>query len=236
MPRTSSTRFSPPRRSTPSSPRSTSTASTSRRPTAAPTTRRPAVGRGANPATYFDALVLQLPGSRRLLLVDNTTVFNVVNTQVPAWDLILVIVNSTVYGGAGGAVGMFSLATGANEIGMHELGQPRSGSPTSTSTGRAAAWTRTATTLRRRARRAERHDRPEPATIKWRDLIVAATPLPTTNNADCTVMRPAVEPVPGRDRRCLRGRALLPLRLPTARSSTAGCGRSASPSAPCAVG
>lgn len=37
-------------------------------------------------------------------------------------ERVLVVVNSTVYGGAGGTVGTFSLATGAEKIALHELG------------------------------------------------------------------------------------------------------------------
>src|SRR6516165_2206557 len=36
--------------------------------------------------------------------------------------MIMVIVNSQVYGGSGGGVATFSLAAGANEIALHEMG------------------------------------------------------------------------------------------------------------------
>ena len=35
---------------------------------------------------------------------------------------MLVVVNSTIYGGSGGGVGTYSLANGATEIGIHEMG------------------------------------------------------------------------------------------------------------------
>lgn len=153
-------------------------------------------GSGANPATYFDGSFCN-SGIRRLLLVNNTTVFNVVNAEVPAWDMILVIVNSTVYGGAGGAVGTFSLASGANEIGMHEMGHTAFGLA-----DEYEYWAGCGVDTNR-----NNHPAAEPAepnvtinlnrsTIKWGDLILASTPLPTTNNANCTVCDPQSNPLP----------------------------------------
>src|SRR5215210_8685750 len=78
-------------------------------------------GTGATARTYFDAAFCN-SSIRRLLLVNNTTALNTVAAQVPQWHTVLVVVNSTVYGGAGGAVGTFSLAPGAEEIALHELG------------------------------------------------------------------------------------------------------------------
>jgi hypothetical protein len=153
-------------------------------------------GSGANPATYFDASFCN-SGVRRLLLVNNTTVLNVVNAQVPAWDVILVIVNSTVYGGGGGAVGTMSLAAGANEIGLHEMGHTAFGLA-----DEYEYWAGCGVDTNR-----NNHPAVEPAepnvttninrsTIKWGDLILASTPLPTTNNADCTLCDPQPNPLP----------------------------------------
>jgi hypothetical protein len=36
--------------------------------------------------------------------------------------MIMVMVNTTEYGGSGGDVATFSLAAGAQEIGLHEMG------------------------------------------------------------------------------------------------------------------
>ncbi len=153
-------------------------------------------GSGAAPATYFDASFCN-SGVRRLLLVNNATVFNVVNAQVPAWDMILVIVNSTVYGGAGGAIGTMSLATGANEIGMHEMGHTAFGLA-----DEYEYWAGCGVDTNR-----NNHPAAEPAepnvtinlnrsTIKWGDLILASTPLPTTNNANCAVCDTQGNPFP----------------------------------------
>ena len=153
-------------------------------------------GSGATPATYFDASFCN-SNIRRLLLVNNTTVFTVVNAQVPAWDMILVIVNSTIYGGAGGAIGTMSLAAGANEIGMHEMGHTAFGLA-----DEYEYWAGCGVDTNR-----NNHPAAEPAepnvttninrsTIKWGDLIAATTPLPTTNNANCAVCDPQGNPFP----------------------------------------
>jgi hypothetical protein len=54
--------------------------------------------------------------------VNDATALSVAGAQVPEWSMGMIIVNSAVYGGAGGAVASFSLAPGANEIGLHEMG------------------------------------------------------------------------------------------------------------------
>src|SRR5262245_30302081 len=78
-------------------------------------------GSDATPATFFDASFCNA-GNQRLLVVDDLAVFNTVNAEVPEWHMALVIVNSIVYGGSGGQVAVFSLAAGANEIALHEMG------------------------------------------------------------------------------------------------------------------
>jgi hypothetical protein len=153
-------------------------------------------GSGANPATYFDGSFCN-SGIRRLLLVNNTTVFTVVNAQVPAWDMILVLVNSTVYGGAGGGVGTFSMATGAAEIGMHEMGHTAFGLA-----DEYEYWAGCGVDTNRNNHPAAEPGEPNVtininrSTIKWGDLILASTPLPTTNNADCTQCDTQANPLP----------------------------------------
>ena len=79
-------------------------------------------GPGTTAATYFDATFCSDGLLRRSLVVNNATVLDVVDDQVPEANAILVLVNSTTYGGSGGSVGTMSLAPRANEIGIHELG------------------------------------------------------------------------------------------------------------------
>ncbi len=153
-------------------------------------------GSGAAPATFFDASFCA-NGIQRLLVVDNAAVFNAVNAEVPEWHMVLVIVNSTVYGGSGGPVAVFSLAAGANEIALHEMGH--------TAFGLADEYEFYAGCGVDTDR--DRHPRMEPtqpnvtldanrATIKWRSLIDAATPVPTTSNPNCVQCDPQPSPVP----------------------------------------
>jgi hypothetical protein len=153
-------------------------------------------GTGASPKTYFDASFCN-SGIRRLLEVNNATVISVAGAQVPQWHMAMVIVNSTVYGGSGGAVATFSKAAGANEIALHEMGH--------TAFGFADEYEYYAG-----CGVDVGHDHfpgPEPsqpnvtmksdrATIKWASLILPATPMPTTKNANCANCDPQASPVP----------------------------------------
>ena len=82
-------------------------------------------GTGATARTYFDA---SFGGEniRRLLQCNNTTALQVAAEQLPELlpesTVVLVVVNSTIYGGSGGSVGTYSLAQGATEIAIHEMG------------------------------------------------------------------------------------------------------------------
>jgi hypothetical protein len=153
-------------------------------------------GPGTTVATYFDARFCNF-GIRRLLLVDDLSVLNVVNARVPEWHAVLVVVNSTVYGGAGGAVGVYSLAPDASLIALHELGHTAFGLA-----DEYEYWAGCGIDTDR-----DNHPAVEPtepnvttksdrATIKWRDLIAAATAVPTTTNPDCTMCDPQGSPVP----------------------------------------
>lgn len=153
-------------------------------------------GTGAAPTTYFDARFCN-SGIRRLLVVSNATALTVANAQLPQWHMIMVLVNSAIYGGSGGQVAVFSMAPAAQEIGLHELGHTAFGladeyeyyAGCGVDTGH------------------DDYTGPEPsqpnvttnsslATIKWKDLILATTPMPTTANADCTKCDPQPSPVP----------------------------------------
>ncbi|WP_375767157.1 M64 family metallopeptidase [Archangium gephyra] len=147
-------------------------------------------GSGATPSTFFDATFC-VNGIRRLLVVNNGTAITVANAQVPEWHVLLVVVNSTEYGGSGGQVGVFSLAPGANQIALHELGH--------TAFGLADEYEYYAGCGVDTDR--NQHPALEPSepnvttntnrdTLKWRELIAAATPIPTTRNANCTQCDP----------------------------------------------
>lgn len=153
-------------------------------------------GTGATAATYFDASYCN-GGIRRLLECDDTLVMNTVNGYLPEWHQIVVIVNSTIWGGSGGSVATFSVASGWENGVMHELGHAAfnladeyeywagCGIDTTHDTytgGEPVEPNVTIDTNR--------------ATIKWGDLILPTTPLPTTSNADCSVCDPQPNPYP----------------------------------------
>ena len=153
-------------------------------------------GSGAEVRTYFDASFCNA-GIQRLLLVNAGTVISTANAQVPEWTVLMVVVNSMIYGGAGGQVATFSLASGAEEIALHELGHT------------AFALADEYEFFRGCGLETDRDIHPggEPfeanvttntdrETLKWRHLVAPSTPIPTTRNADCTQCDPQPSPVP----------------------------------------
>ncbi|MHA7287976.1 FG-GAP-like repeat-containing protein [Arthrobacter sp. MDT3-44] len=152
-------------------------------------------GTGAVVRTYFDA-TFGGNNIRRLLLCNTTTALQVAAAQVPEFTVVLVVVNSTIYGGAGGSVGTYSLASGATEIAIHELGHTAFGLADEYDYYAGGAETGH-----------DHHPPVEPsepnvtvdanrATLKWRWAVNAATALPTTANPDCTTVDPQPSPVP----------------------------------------
>jgi len=146
----------------------------------------PCGGSGASADTYFDASFCN-NGIQRLMSVNEATVLSVVNAEVPEWHQILVIVNTPILGGAGGSIAISSNAGDGENVGIHEFGHSGfgladeyeyyvgCGSETDRDTyvgGEPSEPNVTTNTDR--------------ATIKWGDLILATTPLPTTSNPDCT--------------------------------------------------
>ena len=144
-------------------------------------------GTGATARTYFDAS-FGGNGIRRLLLVNSTTALQVGAAQVPEFSLVLVVVNSTIYGGAGGSVGTFSLANGATEIAIHEAGH--------TAFGLADEYQYYAGGNETGH---DHHPAGEPsqpnvtvntnrATLKWGWAVAATTALPTMSNPNCATV------------------------------------------------
>ena len=81
-----------------------------------------ATGTGATARTYFDATFCSGGQTRRLLTVNDATALQVAAAQVPRYRLVVIIVNSPLFGGSGGSVAVYSLAAGAVEIALHEIG------------------------------------------------------------------------------------------------------------------
>lgn len=142
-------------------------------------------GSGATAATYFDASYCN-GGIRRLLVVNSANVISTVEATVPQWHQIIVLVNSTVWGGSGGSIAVMCVAPGWETGALHELGHAAFGladeyeywAGCAVDTGNAqytgpepSAANVTANTDR--------------ATIKWGDLVLATTPLPTLENPNC---------------------------------------------------
>ncbi len=152
-------------------------------------------GTGATARTYFDSS-FGGNGIRRLLVCNNTTVLVDGRAQVPEFSVAIVVVNSTIYGGSGGSVGTYSLAGGATEIAIHEIGHTAYGLADEypyyaggTETGH------------------DHHPATEPtepnvtintdrATLKWGWAVAAATALPTMSNPDCSTVDSRPSPVP----------------------------------------
>jgi hypothetical protein len=152
-------------------------------------------GTGATVRTYFDA-TFGGNGIRRLLLCNQTTALQVAAAQVPEFTAVLVVVNSTIYGGAGGAVGTYSLAGGATEIAIHEMGHSAFG--LADEYAYYAGGNETGH---------DHHPAGEPTepnvstntdrnTLKWRWAVAAATAVPTMSNPDCTQVDNRASPVP----------------------------------------
>lgn len=152
-------------------------------------------GTGATARTYFDAK-FGVNRIRRLLVCNASTALQVAAVQVPEFTIVLVIVNSPVYGGSGGSVGTYSLAPGATEIAIHEMGH--AGFGLADEYPYYAAGNETGH---------DHHPADEPSepnvttdtnrdTLKWRWAIAATTALPTMRNLNCAEADNRPSPVP----------------------------------------
>ena len=152
-------------------------------------------GTGAVVSTYFDAS-FGINGIRRLLVCNASTVLQVAAAQVPEFTVAIVVVNSTIYGGSGGSVGTYSLAGGATEIAIHEMGH--------TAFGLADEYPYYA------GGNETDHDQHPPVepsepnvttntdrnTLKWRSAVSPATAIPTMSNPACNQPDSRPSPVP----------------------------------------
>lgn len=145
-------------------------------------------GSGAMPRTYFDSTFCADGNARRLLSCDKASAKSAAQAQVPEVHMTMVIVNTPEYGGSGGLVAVFSTASSAAEIGLHEMGHTAFGfadeyeyyqgcgtgeaGHSNFSGGEPSEPNVTANA--------------DAATIKWKALLTnAADGLPTTVNAHC---------------------------------------------------
>jgi hypothetical protein len=152
-------------------------------------------GTGATANTYFDA-TFGANGLRRLLVCNNSIALQVALAQVPAFSVAIVIVNSTIYGGSGGPVAVYSLAGGANEIALHEIGH--------TAFGLADEYPYYAGGVEPDRAHHPPVEPSEPnvtidsnrATLKWNWAVASTTPVPTMSNPDCASVDERPSPVP----------------------------------------
>ena len=153
------------------------------------------VGSGATPNTFFDATFCSAgPGGvrlSRLLTVDSPRAQEAASERVNEVHQVLVIVNSSKYGGSGGSVAVCSTEASAAEIAIHEMGH--SYFDLADEYGGNGAGSPAGEPLKANVTRDTKR-----ATNKWRSLIAAVTPMPSSCGngcADCTP--PATAPAPG---------------------------------------
>ncbi|WP_445045147.1 M64 family metallopeptidase, partial [Streptomyces sp. SAS_272] len=161
-------------------------------------------GTGMTARTYFDA-TFGANGIRRLLVCNSLTVLQTAAAQVPEFTVAIVVVNSTVYGGSGGSVGTYSLAGGATEIAIHELGH--------TAYGLADEY---AYYAGGNETGHDSHPAGEPAepnvtrvtdrsSLKWGWAVAPTTALPTMSNPNCATVDSRPSTVPAGTVGCFEG-------------------------------
>ena len=149
---------------------------------------------GTSRDTYFDASFAGTSGGNvvdRLLVVDAGLAIDVASARVPEVHQVVVVVNSKVYGGSGGAVAVCSTESSAGEIVIHEIGHSAFGLADEYEGGGppVRAGEPSEPNVTRDTNR---------ATNKWRDLVLPATPMPSSCYPDCsTCMSPAMVPPAG---------------------------------------
>jgi IgA Peptidase M64/von Willebrand factor type A domain len=151
-------------------------------------------GTGATPRTYFDATFCSPWGGTRLdrlLTIDGGLAQSVAASRVPGVDQVLCIVNSSKYGGSGGAVATSSTHAQAAEIAIHEIGHSAFALADEYENGGTATGTEPG--------QPNVTFDPNRATNKWRDLVAATTPMPSSCYPDCAAgcTPPASPPAAG---------------------------------------
>ncbi len=145
---------------------------------------------GIRRSTFFDS---NFCGHQidRLLVADAATGLETAIDAVPTMNAALLVVNSEAYGGSGGAVPVCSLASGAYNIALHEMGHSQFG-----------LADEYADSLRPGQDVFNGDEPGEPnvtsgiAPLKWSHLVAEDTPLPTTENPDCAEVDRQGSPFP----------------------------------------
>ena len=155
-------------------------------------------GSGAVVSTYFDATFCGSPGVRRLLVVNSQTAINVLNNQVPEWNNALFIVNSSIYGGSGGTIGVTSKSGNWSLVAFHELGHSGFGLADEYEYYAGCSSGETGHDIFSGVEPVQPNvtQNTDRGTLKWGDLVLPGTPLPTTHNGNCAQCDMQPNPLP----------------------------------------
>ena len=154
-------------------------------------------GTGQMVRTFFDA-TFGHNGVRRLLLCNESLALRTAADVLPEFTSTLAVVNSEIYGGSGGTVPTYSLARGATEIAIHEIGH--------SVFGLADEYPYYANAIDPEPNRMF-HPPVEPsepnvtintdrASLKWNAALSAGVPLPSMSNPDCRRFDNRLSPFP----------------------------------------
>jgi hypothetical protein len=145
-------------------------------------------GTGARLRTFFDASFCAPPWHiDRLLTVNEPLAKQVADAGVPLRNAILVLVNTSKRGGSGPPDVATSSNAYADDIGLHELGHSAFGLADEYEGGETGGLEPREPNVTRDTNR---------ATNKWRALVKATTPMPTSCNDGCPQCRPPAQPPP----------------------------------------
>jgi hypothetical protein len=145
---------------------------------------------GVRRSTYFDS---NFCGHQidRLLVADTATGLETAIDAVPTMNAALIVVNSTTYGGSGGAVPVCSLASGAYNIALHEMGHSQFGLA-----DEYADSLRPGQDIFQEDEPGEPNVTSQIAPLKWSHLATEGVPLPTTENPNCAEVDGQDSPFP----------------------------------------
>jgi hypothetical protein len=152
---------------------------------------------GTEVVTYFNASYC--PYGQEGLDLHTWIVSDAADDWIPEWDAVLVFVNHPERGGAAsfdGGIGWCGLSDDKHLVAIHELGHAGFGLEDEYDSNADATETYDLASL-------GEPDRPNVtcqtwrSNIKWADLIDPNTPIPTTENTDCT--QPDTQPNPEPD-------------------------------------
>jgi hypothetical protein len=135
--------------------------------------------------TFFDASFCAPPWHIDRLLTVNEPLAKQVADAVPLRNAILVLVNASDRGGSGDPGIAVSSNTYVDDIGLHELGHSGFGLADEYEGDEVGGSEPREPNVTRNTNR---------ATNKWRTLVKATTPMPTSCNDDCSDCRPPAHP------------------------------------------